>query len=327
MAITQVGSATSDTSPLGTDVAVPKPTGVASGDVIIAFGCTTESTPYFDTVPSGFTEFAESATGDTPNLFQTTAWYKVCGGSEPSTYTFGSGGAETAGAPLVVVMAAFRGVNTSGSPISHVSEIAGGTSSEPANPATSFTQAENGRLFFLRSCRSTTAIPTFTSSTADWTQQVQDGDYSGGTVRYGEALYVHDFDTASGSRTEPAVTCNTTETDNVYILGCLLAGDPSDSDSGTGTDSELVDVTAPDSDSGTGTETESVNIPVEDPDTFDTGVGTETEDVDATTVVLVSDNFNRADENPLNVSSSGDQWTSASTGVLGVVNNECKRVA
>lgn len=221
MAITQVGSATSNTSTVGTDIAVTKPTGVASGDVIIAFGCTTETTPYFDTLPAGFTEFATSATGDTPNLFRASAWYKICGGSEPASYTFGSGGAEGAGAPLVVTMAAWRGVDVSGSPILHVSEVAGGTSTEPSDPATSFTQSGTGRLFFVRAVRSTTAIPTFSNATGGWSELVDDGDFSGGSIRYGMALYARDIDTGAGAATEPSITCSTTETDNVYILGCL----------------------------------------------------------------------------------------------------------
>lgn len=228
MAITQVGSATSATSANGASVAVTKPTGTASGDVIIAFGCTTETTPYFDTVPSGFTQFESSAVGDTPNLFQGTAWYKVCGGAEPASYTFGSAGAAGAGAPLVVGMATFRGVNTT-TPIDDSAEVAATSSGEPANPSITATQTASGRLFFARMVRTANStVPTFTSATSGWSEILDVGRNSGGTVSYGIGLYRQDNDTGAGARTEPAVTCSTTETDNVYVLGALkAAADPS----------------------------------------------------------------------------------------------------
>lgn len=243
LAVNQVGVATSGTSSDGSDVSVAKPSGVESGDVLIAFGCTTETTPYFDTIPAGFTEFATNSDGDTPSFFRASAWYKVCGGSEPSSYTFGSGGAESAVTPITVVMAAWRGVDT-GAPVPQVSEAAGGSSSEPANPGTSFSQASVGRMFFMRASRSTTAIPTFSTTTPGWSELADAGDFSGGSIRYGISLFARDIDTSSGTQTEPAVTCSTTDTDNVYILG-VLQGLEQGIDVSSGTTAAAVSVSAP----------------------------------------------------------------------------------
>lgn len=321
MALTQVGNVETGGAASSGSFSVNAPGGLQNNDVLIVIGASNEGA--WDTLPAGFTQFQISTDGSTTNNFRAYGWYKVCGGSEPGSYSFGSTTAAAAGAPMVATVSAWRGVNVS-SVIANSSIVSEGTSAEPANPATSFTQSVNGRLFHTRCSRSTTAIPTFNTATTDWTEIADVGFYSGGTVRYGIGLFVSDFDTASGSRTEPAVTCETTETDNVHILFCVTAGDPSDSEAGTGTESELVDVTAPDSDSATGTETEDVSIPNSN---SDSGTGAETEGVVTTTITLISDNFNRDNETPLNISSSGNLWTSAGAGVLGVVNNQCKKVA
>jgi hypothetical protein len=223
MAITQVGSATSNSSAGGSNIAVTKPTGVASGDVLIAFGATTETTPYFDTVPSGWTQFESSATGDTPGLFRASAWYKVAGGSEPSSYTWGSSGASGAGAPLVVLIAAFRGVDNT-TPIDASSEVAGGTSSEPSNSAAAITQTDTGRQFFMRASREdSSTIPQYSTAASGWSFNAQDGAFSGGSVSYGIGFFLADSDSGAGARNDPAVSCTASETDNVYILGALKA--------------------------------------------------------------------------------------------------------
>ncbi len=81
----------------------------------------------------------------------------------------------------------------------------------------------------------------------------------------------------------------------------------SDSDSGTVTETEGPDnVSFGDSDSGTGTETEAITIPIVN---SDSGVVTESEGIVAQTHHYYGDNFNRADESPLNISSSGAVWT------------------
>jgi len=79
-----------------------------------------------------------------------------------------------------------------------------------------------------------------------------------------------------------------------------------DSDSGTGTESESITGTAVDTDTGTGTESEAITIPNAN---SDSGVGTESENIVTQTHHYFGDNFNRDDESPLNISSSGAPWT------------------
>ncbi len=93
-----------------------------------------------------------------------------------------------------------------------------------------------------------------------------------------------------------------------FIIALLPQPNPTDTDTGTGTeDAESISGTAVDTDTGTGSETELVAIPIAD---SDTGTGAEgAENIVATTHHIASDNFNRGDESPLNVSSSGAVWT------------------
>lgn len=223
MAITQVGTATTGSSPSSGSFSVTKPTGVQSGDVLFVVGASNEGA--WDTLPSGFVQQYQSTDANTTNNFRVYVWTKVCGGSEPSSYSFGSSQAATDGAPMVAVMSAWRGVDNT-TPVLHSSNADGGSSSEPANPAISFTQTGNGRVLYARSSRSTTAIPTFSTGDAGWSELADAGDFSGGSVRYGIGLYAKTADTSSGSQTEAAVTCSTTDTDNVYNLFCLKADIP-----------------------------------------------------------------------------------------------------
>lgn len=224
MAISQVGSATHATSPNGANVTVSKPTGVAAGDVLIAYGCTTETTPYFDTTPSGWSVIATSASGDTPGLFQARAWYRVAGGSEPANYTWGSSGASGAGAPIVVTVTAWRGVDNS-TPIGNSAVTAGGAISSGVNPnpTIGFTQTSGlAKQIYMRAVRSTSAIPTFTVTQSGWTELDDVGDFSGGSVRYSILSASRDAESTNGtSCSEPSSTANAATTDEAYILIAL----------------------------------------------------------------------------------------------------------
>lgn len=304
-AIVQVGTATTGGAGSTGSFSVTKPTGVQEDDVLLVFGASNEGA--WDTLPSGFVQFEVSTDANTPNLFRCYGWYKICGPSEPASYSFGSTTAAGAGAPMVAIVSAWRNVDTS-SPIMNQSRAEGGAATEPANPATSFSQSGNGRLFFFRGVRAGTTIATFTNGTASWTEEADAGFFSGGSISYSATLVAHDFDTGAGARTEPATTCSQAETDNVYLLGALRALPPADTDTGSGTEgAESIDGTAVNTDTGTGAETESISIPIAD---SDSGTGAEgAENIVITAHHIASDNFNRTNETTLNVASSGAVWT------------------
>lgn len=94
---TQVSSGTSPRT-------VNKPAGVVSGDVLIAIQGSNGADP---TLSSGFTNLSNATGGDG---YKYRVSYKVCGGSEPSTYDFGTTGNASS---LPVILSAWSGADNS----------------------------------------------------------------------------------------------------------------------------------------------------------------------------------------------------------------------
>lgn len=79
-----VASASAYNTVDSTTLDISKPTGVVSGDILIAFvACNTGTGSGAWTMPSGWTEVLDESSGTRVGIA-----YKVAGGSEPSTYTF-----------------------------------------------------------------------------------------------------------------------------------------------------------------------------------------------------------------------------------------------
>lgn len=219
MAITQVGTATTGSSTAGTSVVVNAPAGLASGDVLLVFGASNEGP--FSTLPSGFVQFQVSVDADIPGSFRAYGWYKVCGTSEPSTYTFGSTTASGASAPIVVAMSAWRGVDNF-TPIDSSAYVGSGADAEPANPVISTPQNAAGRLFFCRAQWGGATTATTSTATAGWTETSDNGATTG-AFSFSVGVYNQTADTGvSAGRTEPAITSSQTESGNAYFLGALL---------------------------------------------------------------------------------------------------------
>lgn len=218
MAITQRGSATTATDG---DVAFSgtlvcnKPTGVVSGDVIVAYITSNDR----DVTCPGFTTIVdEVASGST--VFRLQVLYRVANGSEGSTFTFtiGSGSATS---PMVIGITAWDGANTT-TPFgasNHAETSATSNASEPlTGPAVSSNDAETGRTFYARASRfSNPGVEvTNTFSASSVTEQFDTRIFSGGSVTYSQAMYsaTSDF-TGNGSRSGLAITASQTETTNI----------------------------------------------------------------------------------------------------------------
>jgi len=94
--ITQRGSATSASTSSGTSVAPTKPTGVTSGDVLLAVVTHDGSA---DTITAtGWTMIGAYQSGSDINLVM---YYKVAGGAEGSSYTFSTGSSHALAASVV----------------------------------------------------------------------------------------------------------------------------------------------------------------------------------------------------------------------------------
>jgi hypothetical protein len=87
----------------GTSITVAKPTGVATGDVLVA-SITTRSIPGI----TGPTGWSRMLTTDGTTTIRQTIWYKVATGSEPSSYTWTLTAANAGAARIVAYQGASR---------------------------------------------------------------------------------------------------------------------------------------------------------------------------------------------------------------------------
>jgi len=216
--ITQVGTATTAGTGATADtnsLVVNKPTGTALNDVLVAaFTCNSVTV----TPPSGFTEFASTSNS---TLF-TRLYYKVAGGSEPATYTWGT----SANGPIHVALTAWRGCDTA-DPIAN--DPATSNSTGATEPVTTPTMTANdtttGRMFFVRSSFISSATPISFASTA-FTQEVfETSQTTPGNTSRTQALYGwnHDFEGTAAAKPGVAVTATGTEANNTAFTFALRA--------------------------------------------------------------------------------------------------------
>lgn len=201
MAISHVNTQTSTTAN-GTSATATKPTGTASGDLLV--GVFTSNSQDC-TPPAGWTEILDSVI----DVFRCQVFYKVAGGSEPANYAF----SVPAAAPLILTVSAFRGIDTT-TPIdiSPVSEAVLDHAEAYTTPSVS--GGTVGRLLFLRAVRESGSTPA--TFTAGATELADVGVYSGGSVCYSAGLYMAGSDyVTSGSQSGLAITCSLTEEHNI----------------------------------------------------------------------------------------------------------------
>lgn len=206
---TQRGTATTATATSGTSVTANKPTGVVSGDLLLAVFTNNNQTV---TRPSGWTQlfYTPASTG---NSWSTGVYYKVAGASEPANYAFSVPSA----APLVLSITAWSGVDNTTPIGTQFADTASGSVSEPhAGPAKTVSITD-GRLIYVRAVRYVgSTVPTFSTAAGGVTELVDVGVYSGGSVCYSNSQYTDNADfTTSGSKAGLAISCSQAESDNL----------------------------------------------------------------------------------------------------------------
>lgn len=221
MAITQVGTATTDNSEGTGTITITKPTGVASGDLLLFLSSQNNQTP---NLASGWTMQGEQ-NADT-NAFRISMAYKVAGGSEPSNYTFTLGDTSV-GPPFVGTILAFRGVKvTGGSFGGFTSDAVVASGSEPEPTGTVTNTAANGRAFYSRHCRWASASGgIITYSATGVTELADDGSVSSsGNTSYSHGIWMANADFSGGGNPS---SINTTaspasnESDNLFFVWTL----------------------------------------------------------------------------------------------------------
>lgn len=207
MAITQVGSATSATSGTavtGLDFAVP--TGIASGDVIIAtFSCNSAEEIRLASRWIAL-DIREHGT------WTTVVAIKIANGADTGNYNFGIW---VGTSPMVITCTAWRGVSPAW-PCEHGesahSSFAANQSEPLTTPTVSGSSVEAGRVLYIRSSRIVSATPiTHSESTAGVSELVDAGVNASGTS-YSAAQYVDDADfSTAGSKSGLAITASASE--------------------------------------------------------------------------------------------------------------------
>lgn len=110
MAIAFRSAANAGTSAAGTSLTITKPTGVASGDVLVAIvECGRESTRGAQTGPAGWSN-PVGVNDEADNLINLQLWTKVATGSEPANYTW----TNTGGGAWAGTITAWTGVSNGG---------------------------------------------------------------------------------------------------------------------------------------------------------------------------------------------------------------------
>lgn len=216
MAISLVGTATTATGSDGSGViTIDKPTGVAEGDVLVAYlhtssGSLTSNDSLFSAL------WATSGNGG----FQSTGWYRIAGASEPSTYSWTR---ETTSSASVqgATMVAFRGLDPY-SPLNYSHSQSTADVSEP-HVCPNIAVADNDRVLSVRAVRRTGDDTAITMSTASSSAELSDHSTVTGTTRYGTASYLSPTQSA-GTFTGIGITNDLdTETDSVVASIALHA--------------------------------------------------------------------------------------------------------
>lgn len=209
MAITQVGTTTTAGSgSTATTVVCSKPTGTASGNLLMALvTCHNLGTV---TGPSGWTEKFTAATA---NDFKTSLWTKVAGGSEPSTYTW----TETVSGTqrFAVSMTAWTGQDSAADPIGSNYNVTQNTTTTAAQTTPSVTSTHaRGRIFYMRAAR--VGSSTQATYTSGLTTELTDYGSTTSSISYSHAWYPSNSSFSSaGTFGGVSITASSTVTDNV----------------------------------------------------------------------------------------------------------------
>jgi hypothetical protein len=240
MAITQRGSAvTGPGNSSSTTLTLTKPTGVVSGDLLVAVVSAIGSGSTI-TGPSGWTEIDTSTSA---GGLKASLWAKIAGGSEPANYAWN----ETAlgSQRWVGTLTAWQGVDTSSlanainTATEHDVTSNQTTSTTQSTPTLASSAVSIGRVFYSRTCRVASATPiSFSSLGAGFTELSDHGNNSGGSISYSHIAALADTDfSGAGSKSGLSTTASTNPTDNVLMTWVIkAAGTPASGDISTSID-------------------------------------------------------------------------------------------
>lgn len=168
MAFAFINSATVESASTNSAVC-NKPTNTAQDDIMFALVSQGSAGGYSNAVPSGWTSLGQNNSGNFNQLF-----YKVAGGSEGASYTWGFAGSQQTKVTIVTYRDGFVVAN----PIDVVSNTPYTTDNTAFQAASMTVTQANSPLIFFATGRKTTAI-TYTKPSVPTTGWVE--DYDGGS--------------------------------------------------------------------------------------------------------------------------------------------------
>lgn len=200
--------------------AINKPTGVTTGDVMVAFIEAGNVT--ITAVPSGWTQ-VDSLLVTSSNMLSA-VYYKVATASEPASYTWTDGSGNTT--PLCGGIVAYRGVDTA-NPV-NVQANGGDDGTTPPDPDTTpaVTTTATCRILYFRACKTSTVASegTFTASQT----RRQRFSNRGASTQYYAEIWDNNADVAAGSQSGLSMDGSLTNTGSIVRTLALKAlPDPS----------------------------------------------------------------------------------------------------
>lgn len=243
---TQTAPGTANT----TSFTVTKPTGLAVGDLMIAF--VTINNSGISSAPSGWTLF-DSDASSVGEAWANYVYYKIAtsGDVAASNFTWTAGGS----APCCGGISAYRNVDTT-TPINVATQTLGSTTNPVTGPTAVSTAP--GLVIHYRSIRRASATkPTFTGSG----NERADFGNNGGSTSYVMAWYDDGTTVAAGSNAGISITSSAAPTSNASRTIVLQAESLISSDTGSASESQSVEVSGTSkSSSDTGSATEFLSI-------------------------------------------------------------------
>lgn len=204
---TQTGFGVANTA----SVTVTKPTGLAVGDVMLAF---VGDNLTGITAPAGWT-LLDSDDATSGALWRSAVYYKVATGSEGASYNFTS---QNTGAPFWVAISAYRGVDPV-TPVQDASLTQGTTATTLAAPSVT-TTSECLILTHRCSRRASATIMTYTGASGN--ERFSGGNH-GASTSYTGATYDSGTQVAAGTVSGVSTTSNAAGTDTMSRTIALAA--------------------------------------------------------------------------------------------------------
>ena len=203
MAITFVSGSSNGSNPGGgsTSIVVNAPTGVVSGDVLVAIVSSYSSANDTITGPTGWTRLATLKEGTN---YVAVIDYKVAGGSEPTSYTWTTSAAYALNADI----SAWAGVDNTTPIDAHTEQDNTTASTNVALPSTSPTNANDMWLALL--AVNDNATITFNAPPSGWTKAVADGFSNGIFYQLLSASGATGTATFSDNSAQTSVACSLT---------------------------------------------------------------------------------------------------------------------